>query len=100
MVGSGKRGLHHFVGELCSLDEVGHGYDLAQLEEGRVAYTLARHTNDWMMSFYLHTTCTRHQASSSSTPIAIVRGSVVCHWRWRAKRGNRTEQDPHDDPSS
>ena len=54
MVGSGKRGLHHFMVELCSLDDVGQGYDLAQLEEGRVAYTLGRHTNDHMTSFYTH----------------------------------------------
>ena len=54
MVGSGKRGLHHFMVELLSLDDVGQGYDLAQLEEGRVAYTLGRHTNDHMTSFYAH----------------------------------------------
>jgi 2,3-dihydroxybiphenyl 1,2-dioxygenase len=55
MVGSGRRGLHHFMVELGSLDDVGQGYDLAQQEEGRVAYTLGRHTNDWMTSFYAHT---------------------------------------------
>jgi 2,3-dihydroxybiphenyl 1,2-dioxygenase len=54
MVGSGKRGMHHFMVELCSLDDVGQGYDLAQLEDGRVAYTLGRHTNDYMTSFYTH----------------------------------------------
>jgi hypothetical protein len=40
--------------EVCSLDDVGQGYDLAQLEEGCVAYTLGRHTNDYMISFYSH----------------------------------------------
>jgi len=55
MVGSGKAGLHHFMVELTSLDDVGQGYDLAQLEEGRVAYTLGRHTNDHMTSFYTQT---------------------------------------------
>ena len=55
MVGTGRRGFHHFMVELCSLDDVGQGYDLAQLQEGRVAYTLGRHTNDWMTSFYVHT---------------------------------------------
>lgn len=55
MVGSGKAGLHHFMVELCSLDDVGQGFDLAQLEENRVAYTLGRHTNDWMTSYYSHT---------------------------------------------
>jgi 2,3-dihydroxybiphenyl 1,2-dioxygenase len=54
MVGSGKRGMHHFMVELCGLDDVGQGYDLAQLEDGRVAYTLGRHTNDHMTSFYTH----------------------------------------------
>jgi 2,3-dihydroxybiphenyl 1,2-dioxygenase len=54
MVGTGKAGLHHFMVELGSLDDVGQGYDLAGLEEGRVAYTLGRHTNDHMTSFYTH----------------------------------------------
>jgi 2,3-dihydroxybiphenyl 1,2-dioxygenase len=52
MVGSGRRGLHHFMVELLSLDDVGQGYDLAQAEDGRLAYTLGRHSNDHMMSFY------------------------------------------------
>ena len=55
MVGSGKAGIHHFMVELGSLDDVGQGYDLAMLEEGRVAYSLGRHTNDWMTSFYSNT---------------------------------------------
>ncbi|MBV8576335.1 MAG: VOC family protein [Acetobacteraceae bacterium] len=55
MVGSGKKGVHHFMVELCSLDDVGQGYDLGQLDEGRVAYTLGRHTNDYMVSYYSHT---------------------------------------------
>lgn len=55
IVGSGRRSLHHFMVELCSLDDVGQGYDLAQLEDGRVAYTLGRHTNDFMTSFYART---------------------------------------------
>jgi 2,3-dihydroxybiphenyl 1,2-dioxygenase len=55
MVGSGKAGFHHFMVELQTLDDVGQGYDLAQLEEGRLAYTLGRHTNDYMTSFYAHT---------------------------------------------
>jgi 2,3-dihydroxybiphenyl 1,2-dioxygenase len=52
MVGSGRHGLHHFMVELLSLDDVGQGYDLAQADEGRVAYTLGRHSNDHMFSFY------------------------------------------------
>ncbi len=52
MVGSGQSGFHHFMVEFGNLDDVGQGCDLAQLEEGRIAYTLGRHTNDYMTSFY------------------------------------------------
>ena len=55
MVETGKRSLHHFMVELGSLDDVGQGYDIAQLEEGRIAFTLGRHTNDHVTSFYSHT---------------------------------------------
>jgi 2,3-dihydroxybiphenyl 1,2-dioxygenase len=55
MVGSGKKAMHHFMVELGALDDVGQGYDLAQIEAGRVAYTLGRHTNDHMTSFYINT---------------------------------------------
>jgi 2,3-dihydroxybiphenyl 1,2-dioxygenase len=55
IVESDKRSMHHFMVELGSLDDVGQGYDLAQLEEGRVAYTLGRHTNDHVTSFYSNT---------------------------------------------
>lgn len=55
MVESGRTGLHHFMVEMNSLDDVGQGYDLAQLEEDRVAYTLGRHTNDHITSFYART---------------------------------------------
>lgn len=54
MVGSGRRGMHHFMVELQSLDDVGQGYDLAQAEADRVAYTLGRHSNDHMTSFYVN----------------------------------------------
>ncbi len=62
MVGSGRRGVHHFMVEMGSLDHVGQGYDLAQHDEGRIAYALGRHTNDHMTSVY----ATRHLASSSN----------------------------------
>jgi len=55
MVGSGLRGFHHFMVEYRNLDDLGQGYDLAGLEEGRIAYTLGRHTNDYMTSFYAKT---------------------------------------------
>lgn len=52
MVESGRKGFHHFMVEFRNLDDVGQGFDLAQQEEGRVAYTLGRHTNDYMLSYY------------------------------------------------
>lgn len=54
MVGSGQRGFHHFMVEYDNLDDIGQGYDIAKDRE-QVAYTLGRHTNDWMTSFYAHT---------------------------------------------
>lgn len=47
--------LHHLMVECFNLDDVGQGYDLALAQEGRVATTLGRHTNDWMTSFYATT---------------------------------------------
>ena len=55
IVGSGQGGFHHFMVEYENLDDVGQGYDLALQEEDRIAYTLGRHTNDYMTSFYAHT---------------------------------------------
>lgn len=55
MVQTGRAGFHHFMVEYTNLDDVGQGLDLAGLEEGRIAYTLGRHTNDWMTSYYAHT---------------------------------------------
>ena len=52
MVDTGRQGMHQFMVELLSLDDVGQSYDIAQQEEDRVAYTLGRHSNDHMMSFY------------------------------------------------
>lgn len=53
LVGSGQAGFHHFMIEFGSLDDVGQGHDLA-IHEDLIAYTLGRHTNDWMTSFYAH----------------------------------------------
>jgi len=55
LVGSGQAGFHHFMVEFQNMDDVGQGFDLAQQEEGRVAYTLGRHTNDYMLSYYATT---------------------------------------------
>lgn len=52
---SNRNAMHHLMVELYSLDDVGQGYDIAQLQEGRVAVTLGRHINDQMTSFYSHT---------------------------------------------
>ena len=50
---SGRTGFHHFMVEYNSLDDVGQGYDLLQYEDNKIAYTLGRHTNDYMTSFIL-----------------------------------------------
>lgn len=55
MVGSGRKGMHHFMVELESLDDVGQGYDIAQQEKDRLAFSLGRHSNDHMLSFYAKT---------------------------------------------
>ncbi len=55
IIGSGQTGFHHFMVEYNNLDDVGQGFDIAQLAEDRVAYTLGRHTNDYMTSFYANT---------------------------------------------
>ena len=55
LVGSGREGFHHFMVEYGHLDDVGQGYDQALQGEDMIAYTLGRHTNDWMTSFYAHT---------------------------------------------
>lgn len=54
LIGTGKQGFHHFMVEYTNLDDVGQGLDLGQKAQ-RVAYTLGRHTNDWMTSWYAHT---------------------------------------------
>lgn len=52
VIGTGRSDLHHFMVEMRSIDDVGQGYDLALEQPDRIAYTLGRHTNDWMTSFY------------------------------------------------
>ncbi len=52
LIETGKQGIHHVMLELMNLDDVGQGYDLALAQEGCVATTLGRHTNDFMTSFY------------------------------------------------
>jgi 2,3-dihydroxybiphenyl 1,2-dioxygenase len=52
IVGSGKSGFHHFMVEYENLDDMGQGYDLASQQKDGIAYTLGRHTNDHITSFY------------------------------------------------
>ncbi len=53
MVETGQNGIHHLMVELNSLDDVGQGYDLAQLDPEQIGVTLGRHSNDLMTSFYV-----------------------------------------------
>jgi len=55
IVGSGRTGFHHFMVEYHNLDDVGQGYDLSQMQDDAIAYTLGRHTNDYMTSYYSNT---------------------------------------------
>jgi 2,3-dihydroxybiphenyl 1,2-dioxygenase len=55
LIEGGKRKIHHIMLELNNIDDVGQGYDLALSEPHRIATTLGRHTNDFMMSFYATT---------------------------------------------
>jgi len=52
---TGRNSVHHVMVELFMLDDVGQAYDLALGEEGRIATTLGRHSNDFMTSFYART---------------------------------------------
>jgi len=55
LIRTGKNAVHHIMMELYSFDDVGQGLDIANLEEGRVATTLGRHTSDFITSFYTWT---------------------------------------------
>lgn len=55
LIEGGNRRIHHIMMELNNMDDVGQGYDLALAEPGRIATTLGRHTNDFMLSFYART---------------------------------------------
>lgn len=52
MIETGQKKVHHMMVEFWSFDDVGQGYDLAQLEEGRVSVTLGRHAGDYVTSYY------------------------------------------------
>jgi 2,3-dihydroxybiphenyl 1,2-dioxygenase len=55
MIETGHNSVHHMMVELFMLDDVGQAYDLALGEDGRIATTMGRHSNDFMTSFYART---------------------------------------------
>ena len=55
MIETGTDSVHHMMIELFMLDDVGQAYDLALGEQGRIATTMGRHSNDFMTSFYART---------------------------------------------
>ena len=55
MVGTGMVGFHHFMVEFNHMDDVGQGFDLALKEDDMIAFTLGKHTNDYMFSYYAKT---------------------------------------------
>lgn len=48
-------GLHHFMVEVDSIDAVGRAYDQVLAERRPLEFTLGRHSNDEMVSFYVRT---------------------------------------------
>ena len=54
IIESDTNGIHHMMVEANFLDDIGQGYDIAQLTPDMVAQTLGRHINDHMTSFYTH----------------------------------------------
>ena len=55
LIETGRKGLHHFMVELYSLDDVGQGFDIANGMDNKLLLTMGRHTNDHMTSFYTKT---------------------------------------------
>jgi 2,3-dihydroxybiphenyl 1,2-dioxygenase len=51
---TGKFGIHHLMVEVNFLDDVGQGYDIAQMTPEIIGTTLGRHINDHVTSFYSH----------------------------------------------
>ena len=49
---TGKNGIHHMMVEVNFLDDVGQGYDIANMTPDLVRQTLGRHINDHVTSFY------------------------------------------------
>jgi 2,3-dihydroxybiphenyl 1,2-dioxygenase len=49
---TGKFGIHHMMVEVNFLDDVGQGYDVAQMTPDIIKQTFGRHINDHVTSFY------------------------------------------------
>ncbi len=50
-----RKGIHHFMLEVASIDDVGLAYDRCLRAGVRIMQTLGRHPNDRMISFYVQT---------------------------------------------
>jgi 2,3-dihydroxybiphenyl 1,2-dioxygenase len=52
IIETGTKGIHHMMLEVNFLDDIGQGYDIAQLTPEIIGQTLGRHINDHVTSFY------------------------------------------------
>lgn len=51
----GITGFHHMMFQVANINDVGQAWDKVQSEGVPIQATLGRHTNDQMLSFYIHT---------------------------------------------
>jgi 2,3-dihydroxybiphenyl 1,2-dioxygenase len=51
----GLVGVHHLMLEVNNLDDVGAALDIVQERKIPIAMGFGKHTNDWMLSFYMRT---------------------------------------------
>jgi 2,3-dihydroxybiphenyl 1,2-dioxygenase len=104
VIETGTNGIHHMMVEVNFLDDVGQGYDIAQLTPDLVAQTLGRHINDHMTSFYTRNPSNfmveygwggRSIDTESWTPKEVVEGpSLWGHERlWLPPEGRKVSRD-------
>lgn len=104
IIETGTNGIHHMMVEVNFLDDVGQGYDTAQLTPDLVAQTLGRHINDHMTSFYTRNPSNfmveygwggRSIDPDNWTPKEVVEGpSLWGHERlWLPPEGRRVSRD-------
>ena len=55
LIQTGRKGFHHFMVELYSLDDMGQGFDIVSGMDDKAITSIGRHTNDHMTSFYTKT---------------------------------------------